>query len=231
MIIEKDQLLSDEKSVAEIMNNYFINISQGLDLKPPPSFETANSHNIMYSFEDHISVQKIRENKTDNNEFHFRPISNEELKKVILDLDCNKSNLNGSIPANILKDTCDIYIPYLTVIINDSFEKGCFPDVLKLAEVTPVFKKKDPLDKENYRSVSVLSHVSKVFEKIVYEQINSYMEPRFSHLLCGFRKNHNTQHSLLKMLEKWKLFLDKGYNIGVIYLSLKRLIRLIMNYF
>ena len=52
--------------------------------------------------------------------------------------------------------------------------------------------KKDPLKKENYRPVSVLSYVSKIFEKVVYEQINSYMEPRFSHLLCGFRKNHNT---------------------------------------
>ena len=63
-----------------------------------------------------------------------------------------------------------------------------FPNELKLAEVTPVYRKKDPLNKENYRPVNVMSHVSKIFEKIVYEQINSYMEPRFSHLLCGSRK-------------------------------------------
>ena len=48
------------------------------------------------------------------------------------------------------------------------------------------------------------------------------MEPRFSHLLCGFRKDHNTQHSLLKMLEKWKLFLDKGSNIGAIFMDLSK---------
>lgn len=84
---------------------------------------------------------------------------------------------NGSIP---LKDTYDIYIPHLTAIINDSFEKGYFPNVLKLAEVKPVFKKKDFLDKENHQPVSVLLHVSKVFEKTVHEQINSCMEPRFS---------------------------------------------------
>ena len=46
------------------------------------------------------------------------------------------------------------------------------------------------------------------------------MEPRFSHLLCGLRKNHNSQHSLLEMLEKWKLVLDKGYNLGTIFLDL-----------
>ena len=94
-----------------------------------------------------------------------------------------------SVPANVLKDTCDTFIPYLSEILYDSFLTENFPNELKLAEVTPRHKKKDPLNKENYRPVSVLSHVSNIFAKIVYEQINSYMEPRFSHLQCGFRKN------------------------------------------
>ena len=88
--------------------------------------------------------------------------------------------------------------------------------------VAPVCEKKDPLNKENYHPVSVLSHVSKNFEKIVYEQINSSMEPRFSHFLCRFRKNHNTQPSLLKMLEKWKLVLDKRCNIGAMFMDLSK---------
>ena len=102
------------------------------------------------------------------------------------------------------------------------FKLGISPNELKLAEGTPVYKEKDPLNKENCRSVSVLSYVSKIFEKILYEQIKSYMEPRFSDLLCGFRKNHNTQHSLLKMLEKWKLVLHRGYNIGAILMDLSK---------
>ena len=91
----------------------------------------------------------------------------------------------------------------------------------KLAELTGVYKKKDPLSKQNYRPVSVLSHASNIFEKIVYEQINSFMEPRFSHLLGGFGKNH-TQHSLLKMLEKWRLVLNKECNIGAIFMDLSK---------
>ena len=70
--------------------------------------------------------------------------------------------------------------------------------------------------------MGVLSHVSKTFEKIIYEQINIYMEPQFPHLSCGFRKNHNTQHSLLKMLEKWKLVLDKGCTIRAIFMDLSK---------
>ena len=91
-----------------------------------------------------------------------------------------KVNLNGSIPANVLKYTCHTFIPYLTEIINDSFQTGNFPNEIKLAEVTPVYKKKDPLNRENYCTVSFLSHVSKIFEKAVNEQINSYMEPTIS---------------------------------------------------
>ena len=86
----------------------------------------------------------------DYGEFYFQPISTEELKKIIIGLDCNKSNLTGRIPANVLKDTCPTFVPYLTEIINYSFQTGNFSDELKLAEATPTYKKKDLLNKENY---------------------------------------------------------------------------------
>ena len=77
----------------------------------------------------------------------------------------------GDIPADMLKVTLDIHLTRYTKISNLSFESGCFPDDLKLAEVTPSFKKNDDLDKESYRSVSVSSNVSKVSERIIYSQI------------------------------------------------------------
>ena len=61
--------------------------------------------------------------------------------------------------------------------------------------------------------MSVLSGVSKIFRKFVYQQINDFVEPRFSHLLGGFRKKHNTQFSFLKMREKWKLVLANECNM------------------
>ena len=199
MIIEKDKLLSAEGSIVEVMNSCFVDIWKSLDLKDfsesnvdKTGSNCGNSLNNVL-FEDHLSVKIIREKNTDNAEFRFQPISTDEMKKTILGLHCNKRNLNGSISVNVLKDTCDTFIAYLTEIINDSFQTGNFPNELKIAEVTPVYKKKYPLNKENYRPVSILPHVSKIFEKIFYEQINSYTEPRFSHLLSGFRKNHNNQ--------------------------------------
>ena len=68
------------------------------------------------------------------------------------------------------------------------FENGYFPDDLKLAEVSSIFKKNDDLDKENYRPVSVLLNVSKVFERIIYSQIDVFMQDKLSNILTGFRK-------------------------------------------
>ena len=108
------------------MNNYFVEISKSLNLKDSSESNVDNiGSNIRHLlknvlFEDHVSVKIIREKNKVNGEFSFQPISTEELKKIIIGLDCNKSNLNGSIPANVLKDICDTFIPYLTEIMNNS---------------------------------------------------------------------------------------------------------------
>ena len=80
-------------------------------------------------------------------------------------------------------------------IINLSFENGCFPDNLKLAEVTLIFKKNDDLDKENHSSFCFLFNMPKDFERIIYSQIDAFMQDKLSNLLTGFRKT--TAHSIV----------------------------------
>ena len=108
----------------------------------------------------------------------------------------SKPNLRpaGDIPAYLLKVTLDVHFSLVTKIINLPLENGCSPDDLKLAEVRPIFKKNVDLDKENYRPVSALFNVSKVFERIIYSQIDVFMQDKLSNLLTGFRKSHCTQH-------------------------------------
>ena len=72
---------------------------------------------------------------------------------------------------------------------------------LRLAEVIPSHKKEKTSVKENYRPISVLPAVSKLFERIICEQIYTYMEKYLSPYLCGFRKGYNTQDCLIIMLE------------------------------
>ena len=122
----------------------------------------------------------------------------------------------------MLKSTTDVHVSLLTKIINSSIRNGCFPDELKAAEVTPIFKKNDDLDKENYRPVSVLPHVSKIIERVMYIQIENFMEDKLSKLLTGFRKNHSTQHCLVNMLEKRKNTFDKGGFVCAIFMDLPK---------
>ena len=77
-------------------------------------------------------------------------------------------------------------------------------------------------DKQNYRPVRTLSNLSKVVEKLIYSQIYTYMSDKFSKNLTGFRKNHNTQHALLNMIENWKSNLDKGNKIGPVFMNLSK---------
>ena len=86
--------------------------------------------------------------------FSFQQITEDLVQKIILNLDNFKATPVRDITADMLKSTADIHLPFITKIINLSFENNCFPDDLELAEVS---KKKDDLNEKNYRPVSVLS--------------------------------------------------------------------------
>ena len=148
------------------MNNYFINITKTLSLK------TLNKSQIdIDKFENHISIKKIHETFPEiiPGSFHFEQVSSDIVRKEIRNLNVKKSSTYGSIPASILEECVDAYLSYLTVTINYSLRENIFPEELKRSEMIPLYK-------ENYRPVSLLSHVSKVFKRIIYKQINTYME-------------------------------------------------------
>ena len=94
-----------------------------------------------------------------------------------------------------------IYSQVLTNIFNDCVKSSNFPDILKYADITPVFKKVDTTDKTNYGAISTVSNFSKVFEKLIYAKISSFMETRLAKYLTCFRAKHTTLHALLKMTE------------------------------
>ena len=91
---------------------------------------------------------------------------------------------------------------------------------MKLANITPVLKKKEPLEKENYRPVSILPAISKTFETLMQKQIVGYMENFLSPYLCGYRKNFNTQQALLALIEHWKKVLDNKGFAGAVLVDL-----------
>ena len=112
---------------------------------------------------------------------------------------------------NLSKEVSDIYSLALNDICNNEIitQKG-FPHNLKLAYVTPVFKKEDISLLMKYRPVSVLLAVSKIYERIMQKQILEYISKHISPHLCGYRKGYSTKTGLIFTLEKWKLSIVGG---------------------
>ena len=224
MLREKDVVVSDEKALATLMNNYFVNITADLNLKrdsenfyntPPSVYYIKKNFNI-------TSVLKIKKVFNVTDLFSFHEITEDKIRKEISKLDGSKATPVGDIPAEMLKSTIDVHVSLLTKIDNSSIRNGCFPDELKASEVTPIFKKNDGLDKENYWPASILPHVSKPLERIMYIQLENFMEGKLSKLLTGFRKNHSTQHCLVNMLENAKNTLDKGGFVCAMFMDLSK---------
>ena len=222
LLKEKGNLVSAEKELATIMNNFYINIAKDLELKKDSKGKLNNLEDILKAYESRLSIEKIKKAINTTEKFSFHNLKDDEVQKIIMNLDGSKATPVGDIPTDMLKQAIDIHLLIMTQIINMSIDNNCYPEDLKLAEVSPVFKKKDDLNKENYRPISVLSHVSKVFERVMYQQIEGFMKDKLSNLLIGFRKNHNTQHCLTNLLESWKKTLDKGGYIFAIFMDLSK---------
>ena len=78
------------------------------------------------------------------------------------------------------------------------------------------------MNKENYRPVSLLSHMSKIFERSLYNHLNDFIKDKLSNILTDFRKGHSAQHSLLIMIEKWKRAFDENMKVGAIFMDLSK---------
>ena len=131
-------------------------------------------------------------------------------------LDNNKCS-SGNIPTSTLKATREIVCPFLTDCINNAIYDCKFPD-----DLSPLFKNDDSTFKGNFRPISVLPAVSKIYERILKEQISSYFYDKLSKLLCGFREGFSTQHALIRLIEKWRQCLDASGIVETILMDLSK---------
>ena len=122
----------------------------------------------------------------------------------------------------ILRQSAEVTANTLQLLINNAISNSEFFKNLKSADATPVFKKKDPLDKTNYRPVSVLLPVSKMFERLIQKQINQHIKNKLSLYLYRYRKGFSRQYALLSLIEHRKKTLDeKGFG-GAVLMDLSK---------
>ena len=144
-----------------------------------------------------------------------------DIESIIKNILTNKVT-EGEIPLNVLKQSNFTYVyftnfTYVKRLFNDSLLKYTFPDSLKFENITPVQKKDEQTDKENYRPVSILP---KNFEILIYDQLKEYLEQYLDSLQCGFKKAYSTQNTLVRLLQKWQNELDNSAFAGIILMDL-----------
>ena len=128
------------------------------------------------------------------------------------------------IPSKLLKTAAGIIAPSLTAIFSKSILTGIFLSEWTTAKGTPVFKKGIKSDPNNYRLISAIPIVCKVFEKIVYNQLYHYLNENKLLLSCqlGFRSLHSTLTALLEATNDWSVNIDNGLLNGVVFIDLTK---------
>ena len=114
------------------------------------------------------------------------------------------------ITGKLIKEGADFLCKPIQSLINKCIDTCTFPNALKLADVVPIFKKNDMLNKMNYRPISILSCISKIFEKLLISQLRIYFDDIFSQYLSGYRASYRCQDVLLHFINICKKALDDG---------------------
>ena len=203
-------------------NEYFANIVKklGLFTKEQSVISTENSLSevevAIAKCVNHPSITVITEKMENlgNPTFGFDFTSYEKTVKEVNTLKIRKISQKTDIPVRIIKENIDIASYFLYHTFNNSLSCSTFPAAMKYAEVTPIHKKDDKTDKENYCPISIMPDLSKVYERLMYNQIYPYFQTIFSKFQCGFRKGFNAQHCLFAMVEKWCKSLDGDGETG-----------------
>ena len=127
---------------------------------------------LILKYRDHPSILAIGEvcKEESDSSFLFTGIDKEEILKEILNLDASKACQDTDVPTKILKENADIFADFLHTSFNEFVKKLEFPSVSKKPNISPVFKKGERECKNNYRPVSILPNVSKIFEIIIFRK-------------------------------------------------------------
>lgn len=209
-LLEGGQLITDPSLVANIFNNYFV---------------TCVSDHIPDLHEDalitHPSVREIQQRFGDMS-FAFRTVDALSVKRLLNDLKPNKATGPDLISPKVLRISAPSIAAPLTKLMNHCITSATWPSKWKRSNVSPIFKKDCDTDKENFRPVSVLTAISKILEKIKYNQMFEYIQSILSDNLSEFLKGHSCSTALLKMTEDFRRSLDDGQHTVAVAIDLSK---------
>ena len=163
VLVEDDKVITAETNLAKIFKDHFENIVKAFILNVLVIRDPVV--NAIKNFSQHPSILKIKENTDSSACFLFHTGSKEDLLYQLNSLDPTKATQKCHILTNFIKKNYDMFSEFLFANFNDIILTSPFPEQLKYAEVKPVFKKDSCKDERNYRLVSILSNISKIYER------------------------------------------------------------------
>ena len=191
-----DCIISDAEEVAKVFNEYFAGIADGIGFSDPIQDgyiddEVFSCYVSRYSNRPNV-VAMININSA-HGTFSFSSVTNNEIYKLLMNMNTRKSTGYDNIPAKLLKIGAAPLAGILSHLRNMPIEQCIFPDEHKFADVAALYKKVKRMCKENYRPVSIFSSLSKVFESAFCNQLYEFFYIILSKLLSGFRKKYSCQ--------------------------------------
>ena len=194
--------VSDPQKISDTFNNYYASVAD--DIRKSIS-------RTPKKYSDYLKDPNPRT-------LLLNPVSKNDILTCIRATDASKASGPYSIPSKVLRTIENLIAEPLANIVNLSFTSGIFPERLKTAEVIPVHKKDSRLAYDNYRPISLLSNLDKIFEKMIYPRVYNFLHANniiFSKQF-GFRSKHSTAHAILNMTQTIMDSLDNNnYGCGV----------------
>ena len=208
-ILINNVMNSNPASIAKAFNSYYSKVAESIRFKLPDSYR---------HFSDFLPCRN-------NQSIFLEPCDSDEVMWTISLLSLGKASGPHSIPVKILDLLKREICHPISDLINLSFTTGVFPSALKVAKVVAVYKNKgSPLLCSNYRPISLLSNIDKIYEKILYNRLHSFLTKH--NILFpqqfGFRKSHSTSHAVLSISQKIYDALESGKFAYAVFIDLEK---------
>ena len=205
-------VLSNAKDIANAFNVYFANIGKNL------------ASEIEQNITDNADYTQYVSTPLTETKLQFKCITDNDTQRAIDKLENKNSSGHDGISNKLLKLLKIELSKSLTLIINQMITTGIFPDSFKISKITPLFKKGDVSMLSNYRPISLLPTISKIFERILYNQLYDYFNS--NNLLAeeqyGFRTNHSTEYAAVKLVDNVSKEMELGNTPTALYIDLSK---------
>ena len=199
--------VSDPQEIANRLNEHFASVGTRLASKLPED----SKH-----FEDYIKPAKTT--------FDLKPTNEKAVFSILTNISASKATGLDNVSCRLIKEAAPIIAKSLNKLFNKSIETNIFPSEWKLAKVTPIHKNNDRGDPNNYRLISVIGAIAKVFERVIYNQLYFYLTENnlLNKYQSGFRPLHSTVTALLDATNEWYFNMNEGHLTSVVFLDLAK---------